>query len=50
MVMIKQMSYQKRLLEISNRYNYKTLRKTSGIEGNVGKDSYTNDLVFTIKN
>ena len=38
------------LLKIAEKCNYKLLRKSKGIEGNVGKDSYTSDLIFQINN
>jgi len=41
---------EKKLLEISYNNSYKILRKSRGIEGSVGvgRDSYTNDLVFKL--
>ena len=37
---------EKKVIDIAIKNNYTLLRKSKGLEGNYGKDSYTNDLIF----
>ena len=37
-----------KLIKISQKHNYQLFRKSKGLEGNYGQDSYTNDLVFKL--